>query len=319
MIKVTAWSKEGQWIRGDSLEVLKEGSVEWYWVDFIQPTPEEAILLDSEFHFHPLAIEDCLHWLQRPKVDFYDDYHFFVVHALDQLTLEPLEVNLFIGENYVVSFHERERLMEIDAVVKILEEGVNPAWTHGNQYVAYLIMDNIVDGYYPSVFALEDHLLEFDDLNRQKNKQSDIQLLYAVRGDLLKIRRTVHGMGDMFYRVLHTDHTKDFLENQWYFDNIYDHLLKLSESVDANREMTADIRDSLISLQSDRMNRVMTLLTAITTIFIPITFVAGVYGMNFRFMPETQHPYGYFAVLGIMLAMGIFMYHWFKKKGFFDF
>lgn len=319
MISIRAWSKEKHWLTPETLEELDRLEADWCWVDYFNPTEEEVSTLTTYFQFHHLAIEDCLHWLQRPKMDHYGSYNFFVMHVLDPISLDPLEVNMFVGNSYVVTFHREDPLKEMDVVRSILEEeGVPSIWKEGNLYVAYLILDVIVDGYFPDVFSLEDRLREFDDLDRQKNGKNEIQMLYAVRGDLFKIRRTVHGMGDMMYRLLHDNHANRFTENRWYFENVYDHLLKLGEIIDANREMTSDLRDSLISLHSDRMNRVMTLLTIITTIFIPITFIAGVYGMNFKYMPETAHPYGYYAVLGIMALIGTFMYHWFKRNGWFD-
>ncbi|QSX07960.1 magnesium/cobalt transporter CorA [Alkalibacter rhizosphaerae] len=318
MIQITAFAN-GRWIHPDSLEALDMEGFQCCWVDFAHPTSQEVEYLDNYFHFHPLAIEDCLHWLQRPKVDFYEEYSFFVLHAMNKESLSPDEVNLFVADRFVVTYHEKDELEELAFVRETIKEEGAPAWKEGNMYVAYLIMDTIVDGYFPAVFELEDRLKEFDDLDRQKNGKDQIQMLYTVRGDLFKLRRTVHGMSDMLYRMLHTSHAKRFSENQWYFDNIYDHLIKIGETIDANREMTSDIRDSLISLHADRMNSVMTLLTVITTIFIPLTFITGIYGMNFRNMPETQHPYGYFFILGIMFIGGFAMYKWFKKKGWFNF
>lgn len=318
MIQIAAWS-QGTWIRPESLEELQKLDYQWCWVDFSHPTPEEVDYLDTYFHFHPLAIEDCLHWLQRPKVDFYGDYSFFVLHAVEKDSPAPDEVNLFIGERFIVTYHENENMEEIRFVEETLKDEGALSWREGHLYVAYLIMDTIVDGYFPAVFELEDRLREFDDLDWMKNGEDQIQLLYTIRSELFRLRRTVHGMGDMLYRLLRTNHTKRFAENHWYFENIYDHLLKIGEIIDANREMTSDIRDSLITLHGERVNSVMTLLTVITTIFIPITFIAGVYGMNFVSMPLTAHPYGFFVVVAVMAAVGVTMYKWFKKKGWFNF
>lgn len=318
MIQITAWS-EGEWIRPRSLEALADLEYQWCWVDFSHPTPEEVDYLDTYFHFHPLAIEDCLHWLQRPKVDFYGDYSFFVLHALDKVNSTPEEINLFIGDRFIVSYHDNEEMEEIRFAEETLQEEDTPSWKEGHLYVAYLIMDNIVDGYFPAVFQQEDRLRDFDDLDILKGRGDQIQLLFTIRSELFKLRRTVHGMSDMLYRLLRNSQSKRFADNRWYFEDIYDHLLKIGEIIDANREMTSDIRESLIALHGERVNSVMTLLTVITTIFIPITFIAGVYGMNFISMPMTDHPYGFFVVLGVMLIISISMYRWFRKKGWFNF
>jgi magnesium transporter len=131
------------------------------------------------------------------------------------------------------------------------------------------------------------------------------------------LRHTIIPMRDLLYRMLNSHRLETIQGKKEYFADIYDHLLKLSEMIDANREMTADIRDSYISYNSHQTNRVMKVLTVITTIFMPLTFIAGIYGMNFEHMPELNWDYGYFFILSIMLLIGVGMYVWFKRKGWF--
>lgn len=125
-------------------------------------------------------------------------------------------------------------------------------------------------------------------------------------------------MRDLLYRMLNSERLRNFHKDKIYFSDIYDHLLKLSSMIESSREMTADIRDNYLSVNSAKMNRNMMVLTVITTIFIPLTFIAGVYGMNFRYMPELNWRYGYFAVWIVMLIIAITMYLWFKNKGWMD-
>jgi magnesium transporter len=120
------------------------------------------------------------------------------------------------------------------------------------------------------------------------------------------------------YRVVNSHRIEGLNEQLVYFSDIYDHLLKLSEMIDSNRDMTADFRDSYVSFHSDRMNSIMKTLTVITTIFMPLTFIAGVYGMNFGNMPELSWYYGYFMAIGLMLFIGVGLYAWFRRKGWFD-
>ena len=122
-------------------------------------------------------------------------------------------------------------------------------------------------------------------------------------------------MKELLYRILNSEHLQDFRNSKKYFNDIYDHLLKLSDIIESNREMTADMRDSYLSINSHQMNKIMTILTIITSIFIPLTFVVGIYGMNFDFMPELRWKYGYFIILSVMAVGGIFMFLWFKIKG----
>ncbi|MNY35478.1 Magnesium transport protein CorA [compost metagenome] len=141
--------------------------------------------------------------------------------------------------------------------------------------------------------------------------------VFNVRGRLLKLRRTIVPMRDLMYRILNSQHVQSNGEERIYFGDIYDHLLKLTDMIEVDREMTADLRDSYISLNSNRMNSIMKTLTVITTIFMPLTLIAGIYGMNFRVMPELDWKYGYFGVLLLMLVLGAGMVRWFRRSGWF--
>ncbi len=142
--------------------------------------------------------------------------------------------------------------------------------------------------------------------------------IFEIRSDLLKLRRIVNSMRDLLYRILNSERLIGFHEHKLYFSDIHDHLIKLSDMVASNREMTSDMRDNYLSINSTRMNKNMMVLTVITSIFIPLTFIVGVYGMNFQNMPELSSKYGYFVVLLIMAIIAIEMFLWFKRKGWFD-
>lgn len=141
--------------------------------------------------------------------------------------------------------------------------------------------------------------------------------VFGIRSDLLKLRRTIIPMRDLLYRIVNTNMMKSDTNRQAYFNDIYDHLLKLTEIVESNRDMTADLRDSYQTLNSNRMNAIMMTLTIVSTIFIPLTFIVGVYGMNFDNMPELHWKYGYFGVLIFMGLLVSGMLLWFKHKGWF--
>lgn len=317
LVLTLAVTEEGELLENIPLQSLTDPNIRWFWVDFDRPTPEEIELLDSYFHFHPLAIEDCLHLLQRPKIDHYDETHFFVIHALHPETLKAEEIDFFLGPRGIVSFH-RNASHEIEEVWRqIGQPAVHREKDHN--YVAYLILDKLVDSYFPTLYRIEDELNELEvqgEIN--VNLQLVTEQVYDIRAELLRLRRTVIPMRDLLYRILNTDKIPGVKEQHAYFTDIYDHLLKLTEMIESNREMTADLRDSYDSLRSNRMNSIMKTLTVITTIFMPLTFIAGIYGMNFNNMPELEWHYGYFGVIGVMAAVGVGMYFWFKRKGWFD-
>ncbi|OGX61520.1 MAG: magnesium and cobalt transport protein CorA, partial [Paenibacillus sp. RIFOXYA1_FULL_44_5] len=300
MIRILAVTKSGKFLRDLYLQALSEPHIEWYWVDFSAPSEEEMKLLENYFHFHPLAVEDCLHSLQRPKLDYYEDYNFFAFHALNQQTLDSDEVDLFVGNRFLISVH-RMPLLEVEEIWQRVED-IKEIKSKGPSYLIYLIMDKIVDQYFPAVYQIEDQL---DKLNQSQEKMPIRMLIdhvFDTRAELLKLRKIVSSMRDLLYRILNSTHIDENKEHRLYFTDIHDHLLKLSEMIDANREITADMRDSYLSINSNRMNTIMTTLTVITSIFIPLTFVTGIYGMNFAYMPELSWRIGYFIVLLVMGA-----------------
>ncbi|MDO3676566.1 magnesium/cobalt transporter CorA [Paenibacillus ehimensis] len=316
MLRICAVTHDSDLLTDIGLERLDDPDIAWYWVDFNQPTEQEAKLLESHFRFHPLAIEDCYHLLQRPKVDHYETVHFFVLHALNPRTLSAQEVDMFLGSRFLVTFHFGQQ-PELDEAWQRMQEQPS-CQEKGHLYAAYLVMDKLVDEYFPAVYELEDELLGIEAGSRKRSVQQMMDDIFEIRGRLLKLRRTIVPMRDLLYRIVNSERIEGVKEHLFYFTDVYDHLLKLAEMIESNRDMTADMRDSYISMNSNRMNTIMKTLTVITTIFMPLTFIAGIYGMNFDYMPELKWHGGYFFVLGVMFGIGAGMFWWFKRKGWFD-
>ncbi len=315
MIRILAIDQHDQLVIDPELHQLK--SMKWHWVDFNEPSPEEIELLSSHFAFHPLAIEDCIHSLQRPKLEYYENTTFLVMHSFVPGELEVNEVDFFLGEHFLVTFHFED-----------LDE-VNYAWEYFRHLknlenfkpleITYKIMDEMVDNFFPLVEGLGDRLASIEGSERLKKADKSImEETFEVRRNLLKIRQIVVPTRDMMYRILESKRFIIQEQKRAYFQDIHDHLIKLSQMIDSNRELTTDIRDNYISLNSYRMNNIMKTLTVITVIFMPITFIAGLYGMNFVNMPELRTEYGYFVVLIVMLVMVVTMSVWFKSKGWFE-
>lgn len=295
---------------------LTNENIEWHWTHFENPTDEEVALLSTHYGFHHLSIEDCLENIERPKVDYYETYTFLVLHALDPDMLEPVEVDLFIGKNYIVSYC-KTKLKEIESARRKLYNSDNRK-ALSSAYIAYLIMDKIVDLYFPVVYQMEDLINVFNKQVSNNTFHNLIDKIFDFRTDLLKLRHTVNSMKELLYRILNSSHLEDFEDYKRGFNDIYDHLLRLSDMIESSREVTADIRDNYVSVNSHKINKIMTLLTIITSIFIPLTFIVGIYGMNFDYMPELRWRYGYFIVLGLMVVLGVGLLIWFKRKGWFD-
>lgn len=290
----------------------------WYWVDFNNPTADEFRLLDSVFHFHPLAIEDCGILLQRPKLDYYEGYDFYVTQTVKREGTDVIkeELDFFVGKNYIVTFHF-EASNEVDQVWnRITSQTVTEKWDP--YYVFYQTLDKLVDTYFPLIYHIEDKLDVIEDNRQNKSMDELMDELFDVRHMLLHTRQTVNPMRDLLYRMLNSQHLTEVRDRREYFSDIYDHLLKVSELVSSNREFTTDIRDNYLSITSHQSNEVMKVLTIITSIFTPLTLIAGIYGMNFVNMPELDERYSYFIVLGVMVVIGLSLFYWFKKKGWFN-
>ncbi len=313
MIRTIGFTKENELVFDFPLEDIHTQPFLWYWVDFNEPSEEEISLLHSFFHFHPLAIEDCLHRLQRPKLNYYEDYTFFVLHSICHENLEAEELNMFFGKNYVVTFHFNKLPELEDARERII---MNPnKWEEGHIYTAYQIIDKIVDNYFPILYQIEDHLNDIEESLSPTTVHLSMDFVFDVRSDLLRLRRTIIPMRELLYRMLNSEVFNFSTQERAYFSDIHDHLLRLVEILELNRELTSDIRDSQLSINSNQMNRIMMTLTIISSVFIPLTFIAGVYGMNFDYMPELHWRFSYLIVLCIMLIIGIAMLFWFKHKG----
>lgn len=287
----------------------------WIWVDLNEPTKEESEILVDYFDFHPLSVEDATQVQQRPKFKQYDDYQFIVFHALDLKTLESEEVDIFIGDDFIVTFH-RERYEEIDTIKrKLFNETIE---INEPKDILLNILDDIVDNYFPFIYDIEDKVFNFEDRhNLDITTKTLIDDTFDLRQELLIIKRTVQPMKDLVYRMregklLHLNE-QQFL----YITHINDHLMKQMEMVDSSREMTSDIRDNYISLNSFKMNNIMKILTIYSVVFMPLTLIAGIYGMNFTNMPELEWHSGYYIVLIIMAVIAIIMLIVFKKKRWF--
>lgn len=295
------------------VEAMSDQDVKWFWVDFAEPTEKEVQYLSGFFSFHHLAIEDCLHLLQRPKIDDYGDYRFFVLHAVASSKAKAEEINLFVAPGYIVSFHmhsnqELDRLWE---EVRAHREHIQK----GPDYILYLIVDRLVDQYFPVLHKIDDELEKIETENFLRPTQRMINRVFKIRKDLLTLRRSLEPYREVVREILHPPENKWKIEHRVFFKDIYDHLTKLLEMTDTYRQIGTDLVDSYVSLNSQRMNRVMMVLTVITTIFMPLTFIVGIYGMNFDNMPELHWKYGYYLVLLVMGVIALWMIVWFKRKG----
>jgi magnesium transporter len=287
------------------------------WVDVIGLGSESTLrALAQIFHIHPLALEDIVHVHQRTKVDPYDHNLFCVIripdHSNEQLTEQ---FSLVLGKSYLVTFQERagDCFDLIRAGIRhdqsSMRQGVRP------DFLAYRLIDASIDEYFPVVEGVGDRLDDLDDRALGKDSQSAFKSLQSVKRELLMLRRAVWPLRDALNELRRE--TTPFITNETrvYLRDCYDHTVQLIDLLESYRDISGDVRDYYLSSISNRMNEVMKTLTVISTIFLPITFIAGVYGMNFDFMPELHWRYGYELSLGMMAVVAIGMLWFFKRRG----
>ncbi len=312
MIRTSIVMESGEIRHHVPLSSIKEKDVKWYWVDFSEPSSKDIRLLKLYFRFHPLAVEDCLDdFSQRPKLDFYDQYIFVLLHGINPKKLDAHEVNMFVNGSFIVTFH-KQPVKEVDNLwEKMGQEGeqLSPF------KVMHGIVDRLVDEYFPLIYNIEDRLNTTEDNTNEEADSDLMDELFDIRHDMSKLRRTLVPMRDLLYRISNSGRLNALKEEQLYFNDVYDHLIKLVEMLESYREFSSDIRDNYLSINSDKMNNIMMTLTVITTIFMPLTFIAGLYGMNFVYMPELDERSGYFIVLGIMGLIALIMFGFFMKIG----
>jgi magnesium transporter len=307
----------------DDIEKLRnEAGCAVLWVN-VDGLGDHALIegLGRLFGLHSLALEDVVHVHQRPKVEEYDDHTFIVLRTSNQeTTLELEQFSIFVGANFVVTLQERSGDCLGPVRERIRKSGTRLR-AQGAGYLAYAIIDALVDHFFP---LLEHYLEKLESLEASvlgSPSQSVVQQLYAVRSELHTLRRVLWPTRDVASTLAHGDSAWFSPETSVYLRDCYDHSVQLIDLLEDCREMTVSLMDLYLASSNQRMSEVMKVLTIIATVFMPLSFIAGVYGMNFDReasawnMPELGWPFGYLAVLGLMGSIGGSMVVFFWKKG----
>jgi magnesium transporter len=294
-----------------------EKSVTWINIDGLHDV-KLIEKVGNYFELDPLVLEDIVNTGQRPKADNYDDYIYTVVRMLSyddaNQCIKSEQVSFVMAKGYVLSFQEDIgdlfdpiRMRMRDGKSKIRAES-------GNDYLLYRLIDIVVDNY----FALLEKIGErMDDLEEEIEMKADEEVLgkiQDVKKDLLVMRRAIYPLRDVMSTLSKEDVKMVSKKTQRYFRDTYDHTVQVIETIEMFREMSATLRDNYHSHLNIEMNKTIRTLTIITVIFIPLTFIVGLYGMNFDFMPELHWKYGYPVVLSIMVIITIFMLFLFRRR-----
>jgi len=282
------------------------------WVNKIAKSEKELSEIKKTFGFHKLAIEDCVGRQQRPKIEIFDEYILIIIKQLElKSNLVINQLGLFIGKDYVVTISNKH-FPEVDDVRKNLEKNGK---TITPDLVAYHILDKIVDSYFPILDGVESEIETVEkEIVKNPERQTISSNIFSVRRKLLSLRKATWPAREIFSALSKADLPNISRKNQVYFRDIYDHTIQVIDLVETYRELISGALETHMSSISNSLNEVMKVLTVIATIFIPLTFITGLYGMNFEVMPEIAWEYGYPFSLGLMLIIAIGMLMYFKKK-----
>jgi len=288
------------------------------WID-VQGLGDEAILrsVGEVFDMHPLALEDVVNVPQRPKIEAYDR-HLLCITRMAQLregpAIESEQVSVVIGRNYVLTFQERYGDV-LDPVRRRIRQGKGAIRTAGADYLAYAILDAVIDGYYPVMEAFGEYLESMEDEIVSDPRTAVLQRIHHLKRELLAIRRAIWPQREAINTLVRDDSPYVTDTVRVYLRDCYDHCVQIMDVVETYRELVGGLMDVYLSSVGNRQNEVMKVLTIMASIFIPLTFLAGIYGMNFENMPELHARWGYPMLLATMAVVGVAMVLYFWRKG----
>ena len=273
--------------------------------------------LGKAFEFHPLILEDILSTRQRPKFEDYEKDIFVVLKMLrysdEQQIVETEQVSLILGSNFVISFQERVGDV-FDSVRDRLRNAKGRIRKQGPDYLAYSLLDAIVDSYFAILEKVGDKIEILEDELVSDPDEKTLQGIYRLKREMISLRRSVWPLRELINGVQRSESALICESTGVYLRDLYDHTIQIIDTIESFRDVVSGMLDTYLSSISNRMNAVMKVLTIIATLFIPLTFVAGIYGMNFENMPELKWRYGYTGVWTVILVTAVLMLVYFRRK-----
>lgn len=290
------------------------------WVDLEAPEPSELALLEHPFGFHPLAIEDCLTREHQPKIEDFGEYAFLIARGIDfgasrsEDEFQTLKVAAFLGPSWLVTYH-RGPMRSIQTVrEKYAHESSARMVARGMDHLLYEILDHVIEHYFPVIDGVEDEIDAIEEDLFHDPGDDVLDRILTAKRKTVEIKRTIAPHRDVFNRVARGEFEEIDPSTAAFYRDLYDSTFRLTEIADSYRDLLNGLFDAYLSVTSQRLNEVMKVLTIFATIMLPLTFVVGIYGMNFEYMPELGWRYGYFAVWGVMLAIAAGMLWFFRRR-----
>jgi magnesium transporter len=287
------------------------------WVDLEAATDDERVVLGSVFRFHPLAIEDCIHSSQTPKVEEYDDYLYMVLHGVTPNatpdSFETIELDAFIGRRFLVTHHDGSS-RSINEVKARLAKSERPI-ARGPAHLLHEILDQVVDHYVPVMESLEERIEVIEEEILANGACDLMSRILRLKRTILRFRRIAAQEREILHRLSRGEFDIVSDDARPYYRDVFDHLFRISDLAETYRDLVQGLMEGYMSVASQRLNEVMKRLTIIASILMPCTLIAGIYGMNFYNMPEIKTEWGYFAALGAMVIVAAVQIIIYRRKG----
>jgi magnesium transporter len=287
------------------------------WIDMEDVSNEDAQILSNIFGFHPLAVEDCISKdIHPPKIDDFEGYLFIIIHGInyriDPDVVETTELAIFLGKNYIVTSHDVPMRSVTSMLERVRKDG--RTMRRGADFLAHDIIDALVDNIMPVIQEMDERNDQLEAEALHEPDRETLVSIMALKRSILALTRVMLPQREIMNGLSRGQYALISERAQIYYRNIYDHLVRIEMLTLGLRDMAESVLNTYLSSVSNRMNEVMKVLTLIATIFIPLTFIAGIYGMNFVNMPELNWRYGYFGILSVMAVIGISLVVYFKRK-----
>lgn len=303
----------------DQLPELLKDEQAIVWIDMFEPTKvDEQVLLDV-FKFHPLTVEDCRENRHYPKVEEFPGYLYLIVHGVRADTspdhFNTIELDAFLGRNYVITYHHDE-FRSIDNVRQLIH--TSPiACQRGATFLLHQILDQIVDYYSPVLDDFDERIdqLEADIFTLKSPSNSILEQIMDLKRGVLRLRRISAKQREVLLRMSRGEFPLIDQQMLPFYRDVHDHIVRVTDLAESYRDLISGSLEAYLSVVSNRMNEIMKVLTIFSAIMLPLTFIAGVYGMNFEYMPELHSRYGYYTVWAIMVTVAIGMLGLFWKRG----
>lgn len=303
----------------EAIKYYSTSGITWVNIDGLQDTTTIE-QIGTAFGISPLTLEDILNTHQRPKLDEYDDYLYVVVKMLhypnEQLELEREQVSFLLGYNFVLSFQESPGDTFAPVRSRLQQKG-SALRAAGSDYLLYSLLDTIVDNYFAIIERLSDKTEVLEEQILHNPHDGLLNEVYWFKKEIAGIRRSIYPLREVIATLDRNESSLITASTRWLIRDIYDHTIQIVDNIENFRETTSTMIDLYMSGVSNRMNNIMKVLTVISTIFIPLTFIVGVYGMNFKHMPELEYHYAYFEVWGVMIVLTSGMVWYFRHKKWF--